>query len=207
MKGRFITIEGPDGAGKTTAAGHVRDMLEARGIPCLLTREPGGSGIAEQIRTILLDPGNTAMDPLTEAILYAAARRQHLMEVVRPALEAGMTVICDRFVDSSLAYQGQARNLGFEAVWEINHPAIQDMMPDITVLVDIGEEEALKRIRSRGGCDRFDLEDSRFRQQVREGFLEAARRFPERIVIINGEQSEDQVARDIMQVLETRLGL
>ena len=204
MKGTFITIEGPDGAGNSTAAAHIRDSLEARGIDCLLTREPGGSVIAEQIRSILLDPGNTAMDPVTEAILYAAARRQHLAEVVRPALESGRTVICDRFVDSSLAYQGIGRNLGFDLVWQINEPAIQDTMPDVTILVDIGEEEARRRVKARGVTDRFDLEDRMFRERVHQGFLETARRFPDRIAVIDGEQSEKQVAADSLRVLEQR---
>lgn len=205
MKGTFITIEGPDGAGKSTAARHICEQLQAQGISCVLTREPGGSRIAEQIRSILLDPENTDMDPVTEAILYAAARRQHLQEVVRPALEAGKVVICDRFVDSSLAYQGHARGLGMERIWELNRPAIQDLLPDLTILVDIGEEEAQKRIAARGGFDRFDLEGRRFRQQVREGFQLAAARFPERIVTIDGSASEEEVAARALGLIRDRI--
>ncbi|WP_294729890.1 dTMP kinase [uncultured Faecalibaculum sp.] len=204
MTGTFITIEGPDGAGKTTAAADLRNRLTAMGVPCLLTREPGGSAIAEQIRSILLNPENTAMDPVTEAILYAAARRQHLMEVVRPALEAGMTVICDRFVDSSLAYQGHARGLGFDTVWSINEPAVQDLLPDLTILLDIEDEQALARIQARGQLDRFDLEGRDFRKQVREGFLAALRRFPGRIVRIDGSQTREQVTEAILRVCRDR---
>lgn len=205
MKGTFITIEGPDGAGKTTAARHILEQLQAQGIPCLLTREPGGSKIAEEIRNILLDPENTAMDPVTEAILYAAARRQHLQEIVVPALESGMTVLCDRFVDSSLAYQGWARGLGIDTVWELNQPAIRDLLPDLTILIDIDEEEAEARIRKRGGIDRFDLEDREFRRRVREGFREAAKRFPERIVTIDGSGTEEEVSARALQLIRERL--
>lgn len=205
MNGTFITIEGPDGAGKTTAARHILEGLQAQGIPCLLTREPGGSKIAEEIRNILLDPENTAMDPVTEAILYAAARRQHLQEIVVPALESGMTVLCDRFVDSSLAYQGWARGLGIDTVWELNQPAIRDLLPDLTILIDIDEEEAEARIRKRGGIDRFDLEDREFRRRVREGFREAARRFPERIVTIDGSGTEEEVSARALQLIRERL--
>lgn len=133
-KGVFITVEGPEGAGKTTIIEMLADELEREGHRVLKTREPGGIEIAEQIRKVILDKSNTAMDPRTEALLYAAARRQHLVEKVKPALESGMIVICDRFIDSSLAYQGYARGLGIEEVFSINRFAIEGMMPELTFL-------------------------------------------------------------------------
>ncbi len=199
----FITFEGPDGAGKTTilkmVANHYKDAL--------LTREPGGIDIAEQIRNVILDKENTAMDPRTEALLYAAARRQHLIEKVKPALEAGRIVLCDRFVDSSLAYQGHARGLGIDEVLLINQFAIEQMMPHRTIYFDIEPEIGLKRISSNKGreINRLDLENLEFHSKVREGYHLLLDRFSERIVKIDASGSVEEVFNQTMKILSHTL--
>ncbi|WP_235847013.1 dTMP kinase [Neobacillus soli] len=201
--GIFITFEGPDGAGKTTIINMVAKQLGN----VLLTREPGGIDIAEQIRRVILDKENTAMDPRTEALLYAAARRQHLIEKVKPALDAGKVVLCDRFVDSSLAYQGYARGLGIDEVWTINQFAIEDLMPELTIYFDIEPEIGLKRINKNKGreINRLDLENLEFHQQVREGYHQLLERFPNRIVKIDASGTMDVVYNKTLQLLEARL--
>lgn len=186
-KGIFITIEGPEGAGKTTILRMLAEKLQIDGVKVLQTREPGGIEIAEQIRKVILDKGNTAMDPRTEALLYAAARRQHLVEKVKPALEGGYVVICDRFIDSSLAYQGYARKLGMDEVYGINSFAIEGMMPQMTLYFDIDPVLGLERIKKSDEreINRLDLETLRFHQDVREGYHLLLKRFPERIVLLN----------------------
>ncbi|MDE3840511.1 dTMP kinase [Bacillus methanolicus] len=208
-KGVFITVEGPEGAGKTTIIGMLADELEKEGHKVLKTREPGGIEIAEQIRKVILDKNNTAMDPRTEALLYAAARRQHLVEKVKPALESGMIVLCDRFIDSSLAYQGYARGLGIEDVFSINRFAIEEMMPELTLYFDIEPELGFKRINQHKGreVNRLDLETMEFHQKVREGYLLLMERFPERIYKIDASRTMKEVCEQAMskvkQLLET----
>lgn len=202
-KGIFITIEGPDGSGKTTILQMLAQNLVNEGYDVVATREPGGIEIAEQIRRVILDPENTAMDPRTEALLYAAARRQHLAEKVKPALEKGKIVLCDRFVDSSLAYQGFARGLGIDEVYSINQFAIENMMPEMTLYFDVAPEIGLERINKNKGreVNRLDLEKLEFHQKVREGYLILADRFSERIVKVDAskdlnavyEQAEAQI--------------
>lgn len=201
--GTFITFEGPDGAGKTTIISKVAEQLEN----VLLTREPGGIDIAEQIRRVILDKDNTAMDPRTEALLYAAARRQHLIEKVKPALDAGRVVLCDRFVDSSLAYQGHARGLGIDEVFNINQFAIEQMMPDLTIYFDIEPELGLKRINKNKGreINRLDLENIEFHHKVREGYYLLMDRFPERIVKIDASGTLDDVFQKTMKIVLERL--
>lgn len=198
--GRFITFEGPEGAGKTTIIRMISERFEGS----ILTREPGGIDIAEQIRKVILDKKNTAMDARTEALLYAAARRQHLMEKVRPALDEGRIVLCDRFVDSSLAYQGHARALGIEEVLSINRFAIGDMMPELTLYFDIEPELGLSRISKHKGreINRLDLEALDFHQKVREGYLILLKRFPERIVKIDASRSLEEVFQETLQILK-----
>lgn len=194
-RGLFITLEGPEGAGKTTILSRLAKRFQKEGIKVLHTREPGGIEIAEQIRKVILDKNNTAMDSRTEALLYAAARRQHLVEKVQPALEEGYIVLCDRFVDSSLAYQGYARKLGIDEVYSINQFAIDDMMPNLTLYFDIDPKVGLERI-SRSDereVNRLDLEELQFHEAVREGYQILLTRFPERMRKINAEQSLDDV--------------
>ncbi|AGK51810.1 dTMP kinase [Bacillus sp. 1NLA3E] len=194
-KGVFITIEGPEGAGKTTIINMLAQHLESVGYPVMQTREPGGIEIAEQIREVILATENTAMDPRTEALLYAAARRQHLIEKVKPALESGAVILCDRFIDSSLAYQGYARGLGIDEVYTINEFAIEDMMPKLTLYFDIDPEQGLKRINQHKGreVNRLDLETIDFHQKVREGYQLLITRFPKRIQLIDASKSVESV--------------
>ncbi|WP_066321921.1 dTMP kinase [Bacillus sp. FJAT-29814] len=203
MNGVFITFEGPDGAGKTTILGMVAERLQN----VLVTREPGGIDIAEQIRRVILAKENTAMDPRTEALLYAAARRQHLAERVKPALEEGKIVLCDRFVDSSLAYQGYARGLGIEEVWSINQFAIENMLPELTVYFDIEPEMGLQRINKNKGreINRLDLEKLEFHQKVREGYHILMERFPDRIVKIDASGAIDEVFERTLELVQTKL--
>jgi dTMP kinase len=205
--GRFITVEGGDGAGKSSILQLMYDYLREKGLAPVVTREPGGIEIAEQIRAIILDRRNTSMDPRTEALLYAASRRQHLVEKVIPALQQGKVVLCDRFVDSSLAYQGYARGIGVDEVFSINRFAIDDCMPDITFYFDVRPEVGLARINANKEreVNRLDLEDLRFHQKVREGYFKLIEQFPGRIVVINAEQPVEQVFADVRNVLDQKL--
>ena len=188
--GLFISVEGPEGAGKTTIIQMLAEYLTNEGYPVLHTREPGGIDIAEQIRSVILAKENTAMDSRTEALLYAAARRQHLVEKVRPALEAGALILCDRFIDSSLAYQGYARGLGIDEVLTINQFAIEDMMPKRTLYFDLEPEIGLKRINQHDGreVNRLDLETIEFHRKVRVGYHLLIDKFPDRIHKIDADR-------------------
>lgn len=206
-RGTFITVEGGDGAGKSTVLVRLYEELVRRGMDVLMTREPGGIDIAEQIREIILNPAHTQMDERTEALLYAASRRQHLAEKVLPALEAGRIVLCDRFIDSSLAYQGHARGLGIDAVYAINRFAVEDCMPDVTLLFDVTPEVGLARINATKNreVNRLDLEDLHFHERVREGYRLAMERDPERFVVIDAEQSPNEVYEAALAALLARL--
>ena len=203
----FITLEGPEGSGKTTAVKAAVKALEAKGYKIVRTREPGGTPISEQIRNVILDKENTAMDPRTEALLYAASRRQHLVEKVWPALKEGKIVICDRYLDSSLAYQGGARGLGVDNILNINLFATENTFPDLTLLFDIKPEEGLKRIAANASreVNRLDLEKLEFHNKVRETFLLLAKRYPERFVIIDASKSREEVAKATLEAITSRL--
>ncbi|MGX7394903.1 dTMP kinase [Carnobacterium mobile] len=200
MKGTFITIEGPDGAGKTSVIQALLPKLEnALKQRIVATREPGGSRIAEEIRELILNPENTEMDVRTEALLYAAGRRQHLVEKIIPALEAGEIVICDRFVDSSLAYQGVARGIGVEQVAAINQFATDGLTPDMTLYLDVEADVGLARINQNKvnrQFDRLDQEDLSFHQQVRSAYLDLLKQNPERMLLIDASQELEQVVSD-----------
>lgn len=208
-RGLFITFEGGEGSGKTTVIKEVKAALEAKKIDCIVTREPGGSKIAEQIRNVMLDKENTLMDPKTEALLFAASRRQHLVEVVEPALNAGKVVLSDRYIDSSLAYQGNARGLGIDEIYSINAFAIDNRMPDLTFYLDLSPEAGLDRIAKhrQDEVNRLDLEKLSFHQKVHEGYEILIKRFPERIVRINADQSVEGETKDILDVIYKKLGL
>ncbi|KGM45368.1 dTMP kinase [Neobacillus niacini] len=203
----FITLEGVEGSGKSTIINFIKDSLETRGNRVVVTREPGGIDIAEQIRSVILDKKNTKMEGRTEALLYAAARRQHLVEKVVPSLTEGKIVLCDRFVDSSLAYQGYARGLGINEVFSINKFAIGDILPDLTLYLDLDPQIGLNRIAKNKGreVNRLDLEEINFHVKVREGYEEVMKMFPERMVRINANQEISKVIADINEVLEERL--
>ncbi len=203
----FITIEGPEGSGKTTAVDTAVKELEKMGYQIVRTREPGGTPIAEQIRNVILDKNNTAMDQRTEALLYAASRRQHLVEKVWPALKEGKIVICDRYLDSSLAYQGGARGLGIDNILSVNNFATEGTFPDLTLLFDLQPELGLARIAANSNreVNRLDLEKLDFHRKVRETFLELAKRYPERFVVIDASQSREEVAKKTLEVMLSRI--
>lgn len=185
MRGIFITIEGPDGSGKTTALQQVVPRLQQEmNRKVVATREPGGSPIAEKIRSLILDPSHTDMDSRTEALLYAASRRQHLIEKVLPVLESGDVIFCDRFVDSSIAYQGYARGIGEEGIREINQFATEGIEPDVTLYIDVPAEVGIQRIHANldeREYNRLDQEKLAFHEKVRAGYLQLAKANPERI--------------------------
>jgi dTMP kinase len=197
--GKFISIEGPDGAGKSTLATGLRDELSSRGIECVVTREPGDGPIGPQIRAILLEGAD--IDPWTEVFLFLADRRQHVEGLIRPALEQGTWVICDRFADSTIVYQGYGRDLDVGLLKKLNKIATAGLLPDKTLLVDLDPEVALKRITDERGKNRLDKEPIEFHRRVREGFLAEARLDPERFVVLNGEQSPDAVLNEAVQAL------
>ena len=203
----FITLEGPEGSGKTTAVEAAVKQLEKMGYQIVRTREPGGTPIAEQIRNVILDKNNTAMDPRTEALLYAASRRQHLVEKVWPALKEGKIVICDRYLDSSLAYQGGARDLGIENVLNINLFATENTWPDLTLLFDIKPEIGLQRISANANreVNRLDLEKIEFHNKVRQTFLDLSKRYPDRYVVIDASKSIEEVQKATMDAILARL--
>lgn len=203
----FITLEGPEGSGKTTAIEEAVKKLQEMGYEIVRTREPGGTPISEQIRNVILDKANTMMDPRTEALLYAASRRQHLVEKVWPSLKEGKIVICDRYLDSSLAYQGGARGLGIDEVLNINLFATENTWPDLTLLFDIDPEIGLKRISSNSNreVNRLDLEKLEFHKKVRETFLQLAKRFSDRYVVINANQSKEGVMQDTLKAILSRI--
>jgi dTMP kinase len=207
MRKGFISIEGIEGAGKSTVLMRLKSYLEEKNNDFIITREPGGIAIAEQIRTVILDPKNTEMDGITEALLYAAARRQHLVQKVMPALDQGKVVFCDRFIDSSLAYQGYARGLGVDKVLSINEFAVENCIPEMTIYLDLDPEVGLSRINANKDreVNRLDMERLEFHQAVRKGYLELLKRFPERIVLINAQQSIDKVLADVIEVLKPKL--
>lgn len=195
-KGLFITIEGPDGAGKTSIQKDTARILSEEGFHFETTREPGGIDIAEQIREIILSPKNTAMDARTEALLYAASRRQHLAEKVIPYLEMGTNVLCDRFVDSSLAYQGYGRGIGIDQVFQMNQFAIQDTMPELTLFLMLKPEIGLERIsrnRASSEVDRLDMEALDFHKEVYRAYCEIAKKYPDRIKVIDASKSYEVV--------------
>lgn len=206
-RGYFITSEGPEGAGKTTVMNLLGEQLIEEGYDVVMTREPGGIMISEKIRNIILNNEHTMMESRTEALLYAAARRQHLVEKILPALEAGKIVICDRFIDSSLAYQGFARGIGVEEIWAINKFAIGETMPEKTVLFDVDPELGLSRINAHKDREknRLDVENLAFHQKVRAGYLSLVERYPERIQVIDASQPLEKVLEETYRVIKQEL--
>ncbi|MCM1131465.1 MAG: dTMP kinase [Roseburia sp.] len=205
MKGLFITFEGGECSGKTTIIQAVCKTLEEKGISYISTREPGGIDIAEQIRSIILDVNNTAMTEETEALLYAASRMQHLKERVLPAIKRGDIVICDRFLDSSIAYQGYARKLGIDAILKVNHFALKHL-PDLTLFIDVKPEVALKRLSNRNKSDRLDLEKLEFHQNVYKGYEKVCQMYPDRIKRIDGNRPLDDIVEECISTILQFIG-
>lgn len=206
--GTLISFEGPEGAGKSSILEAILPLLEEKGIPYITTREPGGVDIAEKIRQVILDPDHTSMDAKTELLLYIASRRQHLVERVLPALAAGKVVLMDRFIDSSVAYQGYGRGLNVEAIEWLNQFATDGLKPDLTLYFDLDVEEGLARIarNQEREVNRLDLEGLELHHKVRQGYLALAEKEPERIVKIDASQSFEAVFADVLTILEKRLG-
>lgn len=198
MKGLFITMEGPDGSGKTTQIEELKKFFNDKAYEVVITREPGGTDISEHIRSIILDVNNDNLSYMAEALLYAASRAQHVEEKIKPALEAGKVVICDRFVDSSIVYQGYARKIGIEVVESINRFALMGIQPDITFFFDIRPEDAMDRKVSQKSLDRLEKEDISFHKLVYEGYKILLKRYPKRIRRIDASKSIDEVKNQII---------
>ncbi|MDY6983765.1 MAG: dTMP kinase [Pseudomonadota bacterium] len=207
-KGRFIAIEGVDGAGKGVQSRRLRDELEGSGVNVLLTREPGGSPGAEEIRNLLVQGTADRWDAMTELLLIYAARRDHLAKTIKPALQQGRWVISDRFADSSRAFQGIAGGLGLDTVEAVHAQVVGDFAPDLTIVLDLDPEQSLARTVARGGNeDRFEKKGLEYQQQVRGAFLHLAQRSPRTHVLIDAGRSVDEVAHDVLRVVTERLGL
>jgi len=208
-QGLFITFEGPDGSGKTTQIKKLKEYLTNQGIDAVLTREPGGTYIGEKIREIILDPKHQEMTYLAESLLYAASRAQHVSEVIMPALKAGKTVICDRFMDSSIAYQGYGRKLG-DKVRIINEIAVGGLVPDLTFLLLINPKEGKDRI-SRNELDRLELEEINYHLDVYAGYQELLQKHSDRIILIDGagkiEDITEEITAKMWSFLESRQGV
>ena len=206
-RGRFITFEGGEGAGKSTQIALLADWLDSRGLTVTRTREPGGSPGAEEIRKLLVDGPVERWDPVSEALLHFAARRSHLQETVIPALEGGRWVLCDRFADSTMAYQGYGHELGHAPVEALTELVVGDLRPDLTLILDLSVDEGLARAKKRADAhSRYERMTREFHERVRQGFLEIARREPGRCAVIDAAADPDQVQAAVQQTLDARLG-
>lgn len=202
--GKFITIEGCDGCGKSTQTERLKEYFDEHGFAYVSTREPGGGKISEAIRELILDGKNAEMTDECEALLYAAARVQHLSDTVAPALEAGKIVLCDRYVDSSFAYQAEGRGLGDKFVASINAYAIERFTPDATIFIDLPPREAFLRKHGADKNDRMELAGEAFHERVYRGFLKQARANKERFIVVDGRKSKDEMFADILAALKQR---
>lgn len=205
MTGLFITLEGPEGAGKSTNREYLADRLREHGVDVLLTREPGGTPLAERIRELLLDPSDEPMAADTELLLVFAARAQHLQQVIRPALARGCVVLCDRFTDATYAYQGGGRGLDVATIAQLELLVQGDLRPDLTLVLDIDVEQGLQRARERAELDRFESEEIAFFERVRQSYRSLAEAHPERYAVVDAGQPLAAVQRDIDQVLSALL--
>jgi dTMP kinase len=203
----FITFEGGEGSGKSTAIKTIVSELQKEGYSIVLSREPGGTPISEEIRSIILDKKNTEMDPMTEALLYAAARRQHVVEKILPALKEGKIVLCDRYLDSSLAYQGAARGLGVKRIYNLNQYATDGLLPDLTIFFDLLPEKGLSRIEANASreVNRLDVEKLSFHEKVYKAFHDLANEYPSRYVVIDATLDPASVAKEAYAAIKARL--
>jgi dTMP kinase len=200
----FITFEGLEAAGKSTLIAALNDDLRSRGENVLVTREPGGTAFGDRIRQIWLDPASEGIDPLAEALLISAVRAQHVAEVIAPAARAGVTILCDRFFDATIAYQGFGRGLDIEVLLELSLLATSRIAPDLTFLLDIPAEISQARVAARGGADRFERQDLAFHRRVREGYQDLVKRFPQRFVVLDGTQRPAAVAAAARTAIDAR---
>lgn len=205
-KGRFITLEGGEGVGKSSNMAFIVDLLTEAGVDFIQTREPGGTPLAEEIRQLLLTPRDEHMDELSELLLVFAARAQHLARTIRPALAAGTWVLCDRFTDATVAYQGAGRGLSLSAIAQLRALVHRDLQPDMTLLLDAPVEIGMSRAGERGELDRFEQEQMSFFERVRQGYIDQAQADPDRYRIIDASQSLSDVQADIRDVLMPWLG-
>jgi dTMP kinase len=204
MKGKFITFEGCEGVGKSTQLRFLQKYLDDNGVKYFFTREPGGSSVSEQIRSVILDGKNTAMTDGCEALLYAASRVQLLDEIIKPRLDNGELVFCDRFVDSSLAYQGYARGLGYEFVERINDYALKNFMPDYTVFLNLPPKQAFMRKGGADKNDRLELSGAEFHEKVYQGYLELAKKFKDRFIVIDATGTKFETHEKIIRALKEK---
>ena len=204
-KGFFITFEGVEGCGKTTQIRRLQQHLVQMGRDIVVTREPGGTPVAEAIRSILLDCAHAGMRPMTELLLYAAARAQHVAEVIAPALDAGKTVLCDRFADSTTAYQGAGRGVDPDTVALVHRLATGGVWPDVTILLDLPAETGLARANASCTPDRIEQETIEFHRKVRDGFLAVARQEPQRVVVVDATRTPDEVADLVIAAVDARV--
>jgi len=205
MKGIFITIEGGDGSGKSTQIDLLMSYFNEHGYKVLLTREPGGTPISEKIRAVILDSNNMEMDNMTEVLLYAASRAQHVAEFIKPNIEEGKVVICDRFVDSSVVYQGYARGVGIDVVENINNYATQGLLPDLTILLDLPPDLGLFRKKNQQALDRLELQSDAFHLKVNEGYRLLAKRHQKRILIVDATKSIKVIQQIILEAINPLL--
>ncbi len=203
-KGKFITFEGCEGVGKSTQVNMLKDYLKKTGQQAMFLREPGGNTLSEKIRKIILDPDNSEMTPLCEAMLYSAARAQLMGQVIIPALDSGNLIICDRFIDSTMAYQGFARDLGVKTISSLNETVCGDYMPDVTIFLDLPPDEAFKRKGGRDNNDRMELQSLDFHKKVYEGYKKAADMYPDRIILISPRGNKFETNTAIIRNLQAR---
>ncbi|GAA6622083.1 dTMP kinase [Scytonema sp. NUACC26] len=206
MKGKFIVFEGVEGCGKTSQIQRIQEWLHSLNISAIVTREPGGTELGLYLRQLLLESGTTSIADRTELFLYAADRSQHVEGIIKPALAEGKVVLCDRYTDSTIAYQGWGRGISLDTIEQLNFLATDGLQSDLTILLDIDPEISFNRILAKRKLDRMEQADLKFHHRVRQGFLSLAEKFPERIVALDGDREIDKVTADIQQLL-TGLGL
>lgn len=206
-KGLFITFEGPEGSGKSTQSKRVHEHMTKTGVDAVWTREPGGTPVCAQIRQVLLSPDNAGMDDYTEVLLLAADRNEHIANMIKPAMDEGKVVVCDRFADSTLAYQGYGRGIPMEHLTYLHKLVTKGLAPDLTILVDVDVELGLSRVQTRGevkGGDRIERQEIEFHQRLRKGYLELSSSYPDRYVVLDGSRTRDEIFNEIISVLKAR---
>jgi dTMP kinase len=206
QKGMFISLEGSEGVGKSTSLNYIKQYIESLGHRVVVTREPGGTPLAEEIRELLLSKRDESVEINTELLLMFAARCQHVEQVIKPALNKGHWVICDRFVDASYAYQGGGRGISVEKIKALDEWCLQGFSPDLTILLDMSVEQGLERTKLRGEADRFEIEKMTFFENIRKAYLDRAKNEPDRIAIVDASPSIEKVQQDLKSLLSEKCG-